>query len=205
MVAVDEDEGPAAAGFAESDDRLGTGLRNENGRCFAACGPNDRFELGPPVGVRQQRLDDMKRAEACGDEMGGRPAAPGADLEARPAGEQTCAGVKDRGLVAVDEADDRVAPVRAVGMVDVAPEPGPGRHASVEFLHVGEQPIESGRFEIVGDVVSGHRIRTPSSDAARGSHGPDVVVKRRFAPDVGRAGAAECGRLTVTMDPGKLS
>ncbi len=209
MVAVDEDERPAAAGFAEADDRLGTGLRNENGRGFAARRADRRFELGPPVRVRQQRLDDMQRAEARGDEMGGRPAAPGADLEPRPPGEQTRAGVKDRGLVAVDEADDRVAPVGAIGMVDVAPQPGPSRHASVEFLHVGEQPIESGRFEIGGDVVSGHRKPNPSREPWRLHWRADCTgwtspSSGAVAPDI--AGQAlGVGRLTVTIDPGKLS
>ena len=114
-------------------------------------------ELRPPLRIGKQRLDDMERREARGDQMGGRPAAPGSDLEAPVPGEKPCVGIEDRRLVTVDEADDRIASVDAKSVIDVPAQPGPGRDAFVDFDHVGKQVIERRRREIVRDIILRHR------------------------------------------------
>ena len=110
--------------------------------------------------------------------MRGRPAAPGADLDPASPRESARVGVEDRRLVAVDEADGRIAPVDAKRVVDLLAKPGPGRDAFVRLDHVGKQMIERRRFEIVGDIILGHR-----SDLSAGtrSAAPRVRIESALA------------------------
>ena len=158
VIAVDEGERPADAGFAEAHDGLGAllGMKDRGG---ASAGAADHLlEFAPPVRVREQRLDNMERRDAGGDEIGGRPAAPCADLDPAPPLEGARVGVEDRGLVAIDEADGGIAPVDAKRMVDVLAEIGPGRGALVRLDHVRKQMVENRRCEVVGDIILGHRL-----------------------------------------------
>ena len=98
----------------------------------------------------------MERRKAGGDEMGGRPAAPRADLDSAPPLERARVRIEDRSFVAIDEADRRIASVDAKRMVDLLAKIGPGRGALVRLDHVRKEMIENRRFEIGGDVVLGH-------------------------------------------------
>ena len=91
-----------------------------------------------------------------GDEMGGRPAAPCADLDSAPPFECARVGVENRSFVAIDEADRRIASVDAKRMVDLLAKIRPSRGALVRLDHVRKKMIENRRFEIGGDVVVGH-------------------------------------------------
>ena len=119
VIAVDERERPSGARFAKADDSRRARFGDEY-RGRGAAGAGDRlFEFPPPVRVSEQRLDDMERRNAGGDEMDGRPAAPCADLDSAPSLERTRVGVEDRSFVAIDEADRRIASVDAKRMVDL--------------------------------------------------------------------------------------
>ena len=94
VVAVDKRERPSGARLAKANDSRRARFWNENRR-RAPAGPADRLlEFAPPVCIREQRLDDMERRNAGGDEMNGRPAAPRADLDSAPPFE--CARVARR-------------------------------------------------------------------------------------------------------------
>ena len=156
VVAVDERERPSGARFAQTDDSRGARFGNENCR-RAPAGPADRLlEFAPPVGIREQRFDDMERRKAGCDEMDGRPAAPRADLDSAPPPERARVAVEDRSFIAIDEADRRIASVDTKRMVDLLAKIGPGRGALVRLDHVRKEMIENRRLKIGGDVVLGH-------------------------------------------------
>ena len=77
-------------------------------------------------------------------------------MPARPANSARIAE-QNRGFIAVDEADGRVAPVDPEGMVDLLAEEGPGRDALVGHDHVRKQVVENRRLEGRRDVVLGHQ------------------------------------------------
>ena len=208
VIAVDEDERPSASRLAKPDDRLGARLGNEGRRFGAAGAPDDPLELGAPARIGEKRFDDVQRRESGGDEMGGRPPAPRADLESGPSGKEPRAGVEYRGLVTIDEPHDRVAPVGPVGMIDVAPEPRPRRNALVELRHVGEQAVQVWRFQVVGDVVSGHRSkslrRRRRGAVDGGSHGPEFSRQGRWTAANGVLRRLRGLGLTAPPDLDKL-
>ena len=158
VIAVDERKRPAGAGFAEAHDRLGAllGMKDRGGA--SACAADHLLKFAPPIRVREQGFDNIERRDAGGDEIGGRPAAPCADLDPAPPLEGARVGVEDRGLVAIDEAHGGIAPVDAKRMVDVLAEIGPGRGALVRLDHVRKQMVENRRCEVVGDIILGHRL-----------------------------------------------
>ena len=156
VVAVDERERPSGARFAQSDDRRGAHFGNENRRRASAGAADRLLEFAPPVRIREQRFDDMERRNAGGDEMGGRPAAPRADLDSAPPLERARVAIEDRSFVAIDEADRRIASVDPKRMVDLLAKIGPSRGALVRLDHVRKEMIENRRFKIGGDVVLSH-------------------------------------------------
>src|SRR5271170_7334261 len=99
--------------------------------------------------------------------MSGRPAAPGPDLNAPASGEEPGVGIKDGRFVAIDEADNRAAPVDPKSVIDVPAQKGPGRDALVDLDHVGKQVVERRRREIVRDIILRHQSpqATPSGTA----------------------------------------
>src|SRR5581483_4454606 len=138
MIAVDEGEGPSLTVFAESDHLGGTEPGNENRPLAAADGRDRGSEFAIPFGIGKLRFDNVQGRQAGGEKMAARPAAPCADLQAALSGEEPRIGVEDGGLVLVDEADLRIAPVDVPGMIDLLPEIGPGRALFVAGDHVGK-------------------------------------------------------------------
>src|SRR6204780_4868830 len=172
VVAVNERERPSSARFAQTDDSRGALFGNENRRRGSA-GPADRLlEFPPPVRIREQRFDDMERPIAGGDEMGGRPAAPRADLDSTSPPERARVAIEDRSFVAIDEADRRIAPVDPKGMVDLLAKIGPSRGALVRLDHVRKEMIENRRFKIGSYVVLGH-----DGVSSKGTKRPEPAFK----------------------------
>ena len=159
----------------------------------------------------------MERRNAGGDEIGGRPAAPRADLDPAPSFERARVAIEDRSFVAIDEADRRIASVDAKRMVDLFAKIGPSRGALVRLDHVRKEMIENRRFEIGGDIVLGHgsdleqrnEIAAPAFDqicfwrasgaARRGLRRmARCAVRRQERPRTRRRNAATIGHLYLT-------
>ena len=88
--------------------------------------------------------------------MGGRPAAPRADLDSAPPFERVRVAIEDRSFVAIDEPDRRIASVDPKRMVDLLAKIRPSRGALVRLDHVRKEMIESRRFKTGGNVILGH-------------------------------------------------
>jgi len=153
VVAIDECEGPFHAALAKTDDVLGTCSGDEGHAADVAGAVEARDEFASPVVVLQQRLDDVQRSQARGQQMAGRPAAPRADLDSAAARKKLRARIEDRRLVLVDEADLRMPPIDVPFVIDLLAEMRPGDAGDIADDHVREQMRQVRRMKVGRHVI----------------------------------------------------